>query len=79
MPKSDTLEGVKVQIERVRKYRSELLGRLNSGTQEFCVICLSKMDFSKSLHIHNSKRYENGAKYTEGCGQTCGECNNPII
>lgn len=71
----DIPQGVKERVEQVRESRAQTLGQRILGCMEFCNLCLRELDFPKTLHIHHHKRYEGGATYTEGCGQTCGICN----
>lgn len=73
---ADMPQGVKAQVEQVRKARAQILGQRIAGRMEFCCLCLRELDIPKTLHIEHHKRYEGGASYTEGCGQTCGKCNN---
>ena len=72
---ADLPQDAKALVGVVRKARLQLLGQRIAGQMEFCNLCLRELDFPKTLHIHHHKRYENGATYTEGCGQTCSTCN----
>ncbi len=58
--------------------RGRLLDQLVDGKEEFCVICLKTLGFLKSLHVYARERFENGASYVEGAGQSCGDCNRMI-
>ncbi len=69
------LQSAKAQVEKSRKERVQILEKRIAGKMEFCNLCLRELDFPKMLYIHHYKRYEGGATYIEGCGQTCGTCN----
>ena len=74
---ADMPQSAKAHVEEVRKARSRILGQRISGHMEFCCLCLRELDFPKTLYVDHHKRYEGGATYTEGCGQTCSTCNQP--
>lgn len=74
---ADMPQGAKAHIEQIRKARAQTLGQRIAGKMEFCNLCLRELDFPKTLHIDHHKRFEGGATYTEGCGQTCATCNKP--
>ncbi len=72
---ADIPQGEKAQVERMRQTQAQILGQRISSRMEFCCLCLRELYFPKTLHIHHHKRQEAGATYTEGCGQSCGKCN----
>lgn len=45
--------------------------------EEFCNLCGEGMKFPLNTHIDDPIRYQDGAFYTEGAGQTCGACSAP--
>ncbi|HEY9585000.1 MAG TPA: hypothetical protein VJJ02_00190 [Candidatus Paceibacterota bacterium] len=58
--------------------RAERLKMAMASLNEFCNICFRDLGFSKALPVDHPRRYENGACYVDGAGQTCGDCNRLI-
>jgi len=48
--------------------------RSKSTGEEFCNLCGKGMKFPLNTHIDDPIRYQGGAFYTEGAGQTCAAC-----
>ncbi len=55
--------------------RQRIIDDAKRGGPEFCVSCWSTLGYlALATHIHDQKRWKDGAYYTEGAGQTCAEC-----
>lgn len=56
-------------------YRQRVIDAAKNGGPEFCVSCYLTLGYpALTTHIHDPKRWKDGAYYTEGCGQTCAIC-----
>jgi hypothetical protein len=69
---SKRIAAVRAAIERSRGPNNTLIGN------EYCNGCGSEMDFPIMTHIDDPIRFEDGACYREGAGQTCAECEARI-
>lgn len=56
-------------------HAQQVIDNAKKGGPEFCVSCWKTLGYpALSTHVHDPKRWKDGAYYTEGAGQTCAEC-----
>lgn len=53
---------------------AEAIERSKRTGKEFCNCCGTEMSFLLTTNIDNPVRFQGGAYYREGAGQTCGKC-----
>ena len=63
----------------VRDPIAEAIERAKTTGEEFCNCCGMGMGFPlATTYVDDPIRFENGAFYREGAGQTCGDCEATI-